>query len=391
MLAFKENTQVHHSSASLPHKLLGTLANTLTNKESFLAYLEPFIQLIKPEWRYKQCAAEVISKRNENNRIYTLTLKPANNWQNFKAGQFIMLSVEINGRLLSRTFSISSSPRDFERTGYIQVSICEQEKGAVTPWLKANIARGDFVYLSPAMGEFCLNTQEKKLFIAGGSGFTPIRSMLKQSVNEKWFNDAHLFFYLRSKDDCCFEEGLTAFEKAGLQVHRFYSDQDGYFSQSHLHTALRLESQSEAAGFTDTEAYICGPGQMITVCRDILQEAGLSEPHIHFEYFGAAPAPAFNAIEAEQEQEEFIQVDYLDSGKQVKFSSGTVTKTLLELAEDQGLKPVSGCRMGICHQCICKKKQGRVFNTKTQVVSDSGPEDIQLCLSIPLGQVELEL
>ena len=75
----------------------------------------------------------------------------------------------------------------------------------------------------------------------------------------------------------------------------------------------------------------------------------------------------------------------------MKFTSGTVKKTLLELAEEEGLTPVSGCRQGICHQCICKKKQGRVYNTKTQEYSDSGPEEIQLCLSVPVGTVELEL
>jgi hypothetical protein len=61
------------------------------------------------------------------------------------------------------------------------------------------------------------------------------------------------------------------------------------------------------------------------------------------------------------------------------------------MAESEGLKPISGCRTGVCHQCICKKKQGRVFNIKTKKYSDSGSEEIQLCLSVPVGHVELEL
>ncbi|WP_156499396.1 2Fe-2S iron-sulfur cluster-binding protein, partial [Oleiphilus sp. HI0061] len=65
--------------------------------------------------------------------------------------------------------------------------------------------------------------------------------------------------------------------------------------------------------------------------------------------------------------------------------------TLLEISENQGLKPVAGCRMGVCHQCICKKKTGRVFNTRTQQYSDTGEEEIQLCVSVPVGKVELEL
>ncbi len=387
MSAIKPYTNTLNSNESLYSKF----AKTLTNKASFSAYLEPFIQIVKPEWRYNLCSAVVVSKRNENKRIYTLTLKPAKRWLGFKAGQFVMLSVEINGRLLSRTFSISSSPREYAQSGLIQISICEQEKGAVTPWLKTHIERGDFIYLSHAMGDFCLHHQPKKIFIAGGSGFTPIRAMLKESKHEKWLKQAHLFFYLRNMDERCFEEDLLSLEKAGLTVHRFYSDQDGYFSLTHLESALNIKTHQDKACFLETEAYLCGPGQMISSCRETLKQAGLDESQAHFEYFGPAPASAIPSEQDNSLHDEIIQVDYLDSGKQVSFSGNHTRKTLLELAEEQGLKPVSGCRMGICHQCLCKKKQGRVFNTKTQSISDSGPEDIQLCLSIPVGNVALEL
>ena len=84
-------------------------------------------------------------------------------------------------------------------------------------------------------------------------------------------------------------------------------------------------------------------------------------------------------------------IDYLNSKKQVQFKPNGLPQTLLDLAEQEGLKPVSGCRIGVCHQCICNKKQGRVYNTKTKQYSDTGAEEIQLCLSVPVGHVELEL
>jgi ferredoxin-NADP reductase len=243
------------------------------------------------------------------------------------------------------------------------------------------------------MGEFCLNSKHhksdnhqsdkhKKVFIAGGSGITPIRSMLNENRDATWLQDAHLFFYLRNKDEIFFRKDIERLEASGLNVHLMYSDDIGFFSLEQLTTGLASKN------LDDNDFYICGPGQMIELCSSSLADAGVSSSNIHFEYFGKAPVKV--ELDANQDNE-FIQVDYLDSRKQVKFTSGTVTKTLLELAEEEGLRPVSGCRMGICHQCICKKKQGRVFNTKTQEYSDSGAEEIQLCISVPVGNVELEL
>ena len=359
------------------------LARTLTNKDSFNAYIESVIQLFRPEWRIERQSAQVISSHTENKNIYTLTLKPCKSWNGFQAGQYILLSAEVNGRMLTRTFSISSAPRDFQETGFIEVTIRAQEHGSMTPWLRGNLKNGDYIYLSDAMGDFCLRSDHhKKVFIAGGSGVTPIRSILNEHRDDAWLKDAHLFFYLRNQDETFFKKDLERLKEKDLNLHLMYSDDIGFFSLEQLTTGLKSND------LASTEFYICGPGQMIELCSTTLTSESVSTANIHFEYFGKAPVKlALNSTN----DGEFIHVDYLDSRKQVKFTSGTVSKTLLELAEDEGLRPVSGCRMGICHQCICKKKQGRVYNTKTQEYSDSGAEDIQLCLSIPVGDVELEL
>jgi ferredoxin len=65
--------------------------------------------------------------------------------------------------------------------------------------------------------------------------------------------------------------------------------------------------------------------------------------------------------------------------------------TLLEQAEAAGLSPEFGCRMGICHTCTCRKAAGAVRNMLTGEVSDEEDEDIQLCVSVPAGDVALEL
>ena len=78
---------------------------------------------------------------------------------------------------------------------------------------------------------------------------------------------------------------------------------------------------------------------------------------------------------------------FVHSGRQVPLSAGT----LLEQAEAAGLSPDFGCRMGICHTCTCRKAAGPVRNVLTDEVSDEEDEDIQLCISVPAGDVALEI
>ena len=66
-------------------------------------------------------------------------------------------------------------------------------------------------------------------------------------------------------------------------------------------------------------------------------------------------------------------------------------RSLLEQAEEAGLQPESGCRMGICHTCSCTKRAGSVRNLLTGEVSDTEDEQIQICISAPVGDVAIEI
>jgi len=384
MYAVNQQSKLDFIKSLFSRKTAYSLAPTLTNVDTFGAYVEPIIQLFKPTWRYNAISAKLVSINNESSNVYTLSLKPNSSWHSFTAGQFVQLTVEKNGSLVTRTFSISSSPRHFKETGCIELSIRIQDKGLITPWLLNNVPLESTVYLSKAMGDFTLqNTVKHKLFIAAGSGITPIRSILNEHIHSAWLKDATLLFYVRNHSELLFSQDLQAYKNAGLHCKIIYTEESGHISEQHLKTNV--------PDFKNGESYICGPREMIQSTVELLCNADVAAEHIHFEYFGQAPIEALDLNEEDFEPDEAIQVDYLSSQKQVKFNPDGIPKTLLELAEQEGLQPTSGCRMGICHQCICKKKQGRVYNTKTKQYSDSGAEEIQLCVSVPIGNVELEL
>ncbi|HEU4360120.1 MAG TPA: 2Fe-2S iron-sulfur cluster-binding protein, partial [Mycobacterium sp.] len=140
-------------------------------------------------------------------------------------------------------------------------------------------------------------------------------------------------------------------------------DLRGHFDAEHL-----------AAAMPSPEAvYVCGPPALVTAVRE------------HCEYVNAESfVPPVFAVSAD------------GAGGRVTFADSGVAATddgrpLLEQAESAGLQPAFGCRMGICHSCTCRKTRGAVRNLVSGAVSTAEDEDIQICVSVPVGDVELGL
>lgn len=380
---------------SLSQKGWTWFSQALTQHSSFSGYFQPLIQMIVPQWTTDAYRAQIIEIRDEMADMYTLVLKPQTGlidrqWPAFVAGQFVELMVEKDGVRTLRCFSISSSPAYYDQTGFIELSIRIQQKGRITPWIREQLALGSLVNISAAQGDFVLpeglfnNTKaEKLLFIAGGSGITPFRSMLQQQAMQQRdvrgqtaALDIHLLYYSRNDQQIVFQQEFAQLQAdyPNISIVFVDSEKDGFISAKHL--------QAYCGDFHQRTTFICGPGPMIQQARKVLAQEGMAQEKVHFEFFGAAPI--------EIENNEQAVVNFQASGK-VVVSEEDKTHTLLEQAEEQGLTPVSGCRIGVCHQCICKKKSGVVFNTRTQEYSDTGSEEIQLCISVAQGDVVLDL
>ena len=95
-----------------------------------------------------------------------------------------------------------------------------------------------------------------------------------------------------------------------------------------------------------------------------------------FEYFGAPPVDATDAINASIT---------LKTGKQIHLNAG---ETLLDSMLANGERPKYGCKRGVCHECKCRKTICALKNLLTGKVT-AGEEDIQLCISAPVSDVTL--
>ncbi|UTW47361.1 flavin reductase family protein [Bacterioplanoides sp. SCSIO 12839] len=365
------------------------LAESLTQDKRFSYYFEPLMQMLVPNWSSVYSRATILTSRNETDDVFTLVIRPQKGWvkERFLAGQHIELITEKDGVRSHRTFSISSSPEYFRKTGLIELTIRVQDQGAITPWLQQHFVQGGLANISAPFGDFTLEhiAAEKGngapvLMIAGGSGITPFRSMLQQLQATGESRPVHLMYYARNDEQFLFRHEFERLlkEQKHVSLSLMNGEQVGFIQAQHF-SDLPVDILNP-----ELQVMICGPTPMIQLARQEAELAGIAAERIAFEYFGAAPIDQVDGVEGQQ------HVSCTTSSVQL-LSDSEHPKSLLELAEEADLKPVSGCRIGVCHQCICKKQSGVVYNTKTQQYSDTGPQEIQLCVSVPVTDVALDL
>lgn len=331
--------------------------------------VDRYTELVDPIWSRHDARARVVSVRRGTPRSVTLTLLPNRAFTGFRAGQHINLSVEIDGRRRTRPYS----PANAENGGHIELTIGRHDGGLVSNYLYEKARPGMVVGLDSVGGDFVLpeTAPAKILMVAGGSGITPLMSMLRTLRSRGHRGQVTFVHYARTQDEASYRAELAEIARAmpGVTVLHGYtrlpagSDLRGRFGPAHATAAM-----------ADPDAvFVCGPPALAEAVREQFPHAG-SESFV---------PPTFD-------------LEAAPSGGQVEFSTSGVSLTddgrpLLNQAEDAGLNPESGCRMGICFSCTRRKTSGAVRNVITGAVSSTENEDVQICVTVPVGDVEIDL
>jgi ferredoxin-NADP reductase len=213
------------------------------------------------------------------------------------------------------------------------------------------------------------------VLISGGSGITPVLSMLRTLCDEGHDGELAFIHYARTRADWLYraEVAQLAQRHPNLSVEYVATREGG----RHVDQA-QLERLA-GADLGDARAAVCGPPRLIDAVTQIWADAGRPD-HVVSETF-TPPTVTMSGPAATG------TLRFLRSDQTAEIRPGT----LLEQAEAAGLSPEFGCRMGICHTCTCRKVAGSVRNVLTGESSDEEDEDIQLCVSAPAGDVALEL
>ena len=321
-------------------------------------------------------SARVVAVRQETADTRTFELRPSRSWKGHRAGQFTTLGVEIDGVRKRRCYSISSAPS----AANLCITVKRVAGGAVSNFLHDHVGVGQVVELTQAAGEFCLPavTPERLLFIAGGSGVTPILSILNELAGRGEYVDAIVVVYARRRADLIGYEALGALERAvdGLRfIPRL--DDDPRRGAGYREAELKALVPDLHA----RQTFLCGPPGLMEAVRATWTAEGLME-RLRSEAFVASLRTIVSHDRGS------VAVTLGRSRREVTLSAET---PLLDALEAAGERPAFGCMMGICRTCRCRKVSGAVENTLTGVVSDAPDEDIALCISAARSDLHLDL
>ncbi len=342
--------------------------------------IDDYLGLVDPAWSVQDVRARIVSLKRETSDATSLYLRPNENWRGFRAGQFVKLCATIAGVRHTRCFSLSSAPED---RGHLRFTIKAVAGGRVSGWVGAGARVGDVVELSQAMGQFVLPDPlpPKLLFISGGSGITPVLSMIRHLEAIAYEGSVACLHYARREVICGHELVLLAHQYPALRLAVVRTGN----SVENKNRGLRLspaQLDAFAPEWADCDAFVCGPSGLIAAATSIWQKGGATD-RLRVEHFApVATSIAHGSAGA---------AGRLVFAKSRLETAGRGGVSLLDQAEAAGLRPSSGCRMGICRTCTCRKISGTVRNQRTGEVSSQDNELIQLCINSPLSDVTLDL
>jgi stearoyl-CoA 9-desaturase NADPH oxidoreductase len=337
---------------------------------------DDYLHMVNPLWSARELRGKIIEVVPETGDAATLAIKPGWGWNfSYQAGQYVGIGVHLNGKWHWRSYSISSSPADGGRRGRrgrLTITVKAMPEGFLSEHLVRGLEPGTIVRLALPKGEFVLPDPPpaKILFWTGGSGITPVMSMLRTMDRRGNMPDVVHIHSAPSEHAAIFraERLALAARHSGLQLIENFDDEHGI---------LDVDRLTEVCPDWNTrEAWVCGPPPMLAAAENRWESAKLNR-RLHLERFCAVLTASA----------EGGRVTFAASGKAADVDGAT---TLLEAGEAAGIQMPFGCRMGICHTCIVPLKMGMVKDLRNGAEYNQNA-GVQTCVTAAAGDCVLEI
>jgi ring-1,2-phenylacetyl-CoA epoxidase subunit PaaE len=291
----------------------------------------------------------------------------------FTQGQYLTLRTEIDGVDLRRSYSICAGVDDHE----LRVGVRKVKAGVFSNWINASLRPGDTLQVMAPQGRFFVplepDARRHHVGIAGGSGITPILSIMKTVLAREPGSRFTLIYGNRHLRSTMFKEEIEDLKNrymTRLTLQHVFSDE---FTDAPLnHGVMNREKIGEFLGVLIPadrvdHVYICGPFQMNDEAEAALLAAGVPEERIHIERFGVATAPAAGTApvdavvhEARPGDAEQARVIIIRDGLQREIDFRRDQPSILDAATSAGLEMPFSCTSGVCGTCRAKLIEGEV-------------------------------
>lgn len=326
---------------------------------------------------------------DETPLAYTLVFANADKrFFTYKAGQHCTLKITMDGKAYYRTFSLSSSPSE---QGKLSVTIKRVHNGRITNFIKDNLSNGAVLEASSPTGAMTFEPNPIRrvhyVLVAGGSGITPLFSILKTILAEEPHSRISLLYANRNAEQIIFREQLTDLVQSNAERFcvKHFLDEPGEISQQNKSQggiATALEERFGEKSALPTVAYLCGPQGMIALAEEHLRFLGVPKEHIHQESFAGAPS---SQLSTQVAAPDWYASGIITRGGVLHEVSIGNNETILEAAERLELDVPYSCRSGICGTCKARCVSGSVsMNTSTALDERERSEGwILTCQAVP--------
>lgn len=306
----------------------------------------------------------------------------------YRPGQFITLDCPVDGKIVRRSYTISSSP---SRPYVIAVTVKRVDAGRISNWLHDTLSVGDELAADGPHGKFtCAGDPEAShLFISGGSGVTPLMAMSRWLFDMAPDVDIHFLHFARTADDLIFAHELRLMERQMPGFRCSFvcsrSPPDGSWSGPTGRISPELLAEI-VPDLSDRSVYLCGPVPFMETARGIVEQLGFDMARFKQESFGGAPrtAPATGAPTAP------AAVVFAKSGLERACGSSDF---ILDVALEAGVDAKFSCRSGQCGTCKALLVEGAVEHDCADGLTEQDAADgfILLCQAHPKGRVVVSL
>ncbi|MGH6950750.1 MAG: 1,2-phenylacetyl-CoA epoxidase subunit PaaE, partial [Vitreimonas sp.] len=299
----------------------------------------------------------------------------------FKAGQHLTFRREIGGEEIRRNYSVCVTPSE----GVLKIGVKKIAGGVFSGWVNDELKAGDVVDVMAPHGSFCWNfdssARREYVAFAGGSGITPVLSLMKTALATEPHSRFTLFYGNRNSVGVMFLEEIAGLKDRyidRLSVYHFLEEEEEEFElfSGRLDRAKAEEIVSALVRLENTDAFfICGPGPMMDAIEEALVAKGVDKGRILIERFTTGALSAAHAAAARELEERAagLKMRVTLNGRRVIVAFDPEKHSILDNVRAAGLPAPFACKGGVCATCRAKVTEGEVSMKQNFALS---PEEL---------------
>jgi ring-1,2-phenylacetyl-CoA epoxidase subunit PaaE len=343
---------------------------------------------------YALRVAEIVPETDEANSIRFDVPADLRDRFAFKAGQHLTLRATIDGEEVRRNYSLCTAPDEQDW----MVTVKRTAGGVFSNWVGDQLKPGETVDVMPPHGSFTTEFDASRgrhlAGIAGGSGITPVMSLIKTLLGAEPESRFTLLYGNRDSSSIIFLEELANLKDRYLGRLEIYHFLDQEEQDIDLFNGMLDRARCDEAiaalipGAADVDGwFICGPGPMMDAAEGALLDRDIPKDRIHIERFTAGRPSAALAAEMAQLQTEAegvtVAVTLDGRTRKVPFTAGNI----LDSARAAGLPAPFACKAGVCATCRARVTSGKVEMAARYGLTDEevAAGYVLTCQSVPVG------